>query len=363
VSIEEIINLLRSRGIQLDKFTIYNIEDFDDHYKVSLDGVIEIKKAGDRLERIFERQRMFSKEFINPETTSEDDKISYVKEMLLHILSEGDELLKATGKWKKFRFISDETKISGIEEEAIDIFKFVLNILYAYNRLNADSFEETFNRKSLVVEERFKWEKKLQTLTPNDKVCALDLDGVLAKYPENWINFLNQKRGLTAPIPIRLEDFQFISAPLPEIPRRKYYEWKHEFREQGFESLYVDPMEEASEFTKKVKDLGYNIIILSARPYKEYKRIMPDTIEWLRKHNILYDAVYWDSEKHVRILRDVPFLTFIVEDNPNIANEVASLGYSVYLLSRPYNKDSYISENIVRINNLLEIISHLQEAS
>jgi uncharacterized HAD superfamily protein len=119
-------------------------------------------------------------------------------------------------------------------------------------------------------------------------------------------------------------------------------------------------MPEAAEFTKKLKELGYKIIILSSRPHKEYKRIMVDTIEWLHENDIKYDAVYWHPEKHIFILKDVPFINFMVEDDPHAANAVASLGYKLFLLSRPYNKDAYINENIVRINNLLEIIPHLR---
>jgi len=315
----------------------------------------------DKLEEMFEVQKRFSRNFIDPSECSEEEKIRYVTEMLINMDSEHAELLKSLGGWKKFRLEKVETKESGIIEECVDIWKFILNILYTYN-VSPVEFHYNFLRKSLVVEERYKWEKELRNLTPQNKVCALDLDGCLAKYPENWIAFLNHQRGLTAEAPLRLEDFQFTFAPLPQIPRRKYYEWKHEFREEGFESLHVEPMEEASEFTKKIKDLGYKIIVLSARPYKEYKRMMVDTIEWLHKHNILYDAVYWSEEKHVRILRDVPFLKFMVEDNPVIANEVASLGYKVFLINRPYNIDIKVQNNIERINNLLEIIPHLQEA-
>jgi len=316
----------------------------------------------DKLEEMFDIQRRFSQKFINPETASAEEKASYAKEMLLYIISEADELLRATGKWKKFRYTSEEIKVSGVEEEVVDIIKFSLNILYAYNRLNADSFINSFRRKSLVVEERFRWESEMKNLSPKDKVCAIDLDGVLCKYPENWIAFLNQKRGLTAERPISIEDFKFVDAPLPMIPRRKYYEWKHEFRELGFESLFVDVMENASALTHELMNLGYKIIILSARPYREYKRILPDTIEWLNKNNIAYNAIYWSEKKHIHILREIPFLKFMVEDNPNIADEVASFGYRVYLLNRPYNIHSNIQNNVTRLKNLLELIPHLQEA-
>jgi len=338
----------------------------------------------DRLNKIWEIQERFTRNFIDPDKATVEEKIAYTKEILLHLVAEIDELLAATGKWKKHRLTNAVPTMSGILEEGVDMLKFLINIFITFGIKPAEVYEE-FKRKSLVVEERFKWEQVLYNLTPKDKVAAVDLDGVLAKerfkweqvlynltpkdkvaavdldgvlakYPENWIAYLNKHLGTS----YKLEDMKFTNVPFPEIPRSKYFELKHKFRDEGYESLYVVPFEDAAEFTNALKDMGYKIIILSARPYYKYKRMQADTIMWMKKHGIRYDAFIWDEKKHLRIMKEFPFIQFIVEDNPSVALEVAACGYTCFLRDRPYNRDIPYSPNIIRVRTLSDIIKKLE---
>jgi len=309
----------------------------------------------DRLAEMWEIQRRFNNNFIDPKNAYIDEKVAYVKEMLLHLVAEMDELLAATGRWKKHRFVNASPTMSGILEEGIDMLKFLINIFITFG-ITADEVYEEFKRKSLVVEERFKWEQTLHNLKPTDKVAAIDLDGVLARYPENWIAYLNENLGTQ----YTLQDVEFTEVPFPEIPRSKYFELKHKFRDEGFESLYVEPFEDAATFTEALKELGYKIVILSARPYQKYKRIQSDTIMWMKKHGIKYDAFIWDEKKHLRILSEVPQVEFIVEDDPRVALEVAACGYTCFLRDRPYNRNTTQSPNIIRVRTLSEIIEKLK---
>jgi len=307
----------------------------------------------DKLYEMWERQRRFTENFIPP-WALQIEKIQYTKEMLLALVAEIDELLKATGKWKMHRESPSRFSRSGLIEEAVDIFKYLLNILVVFD-IKPEEFVEEFERKSLVVEERYKWEQGLTAIKASKlKAAAVDLDGVLARYPENWISYLNQKLCTQ----YTLEDYDF-ELPFPEIPRHQYYELKHEFRDKGFESASVLPFEDAAEFTKELHKRGYKIIILSARPYERYKRIQSDTILWMRNHNIEYDAFLWSSKKHIKIIEEIPHLSFMVEDDPRIANQVASMGYICFLRERPYNREYPTLDGVIRVRNLMEIFSYL----
>jgi len=306
---------------------------------------------GDRLSEIFSRQEKFTANFIHPRVAGVGTKRAYSKQMVLGMLSELDELLRATGNWKGHRYGAISELPRGVLEECVDIFKYLLNILLTYGYGSDDLFAG-FHEKSLVVEERFRWEKNLEALGSLDNVVAVDLDGVLAAYPENWIEFLNEFGKL--PAILSLEDFSFSSVPLPSIPRHEYMKLKHRFREEGYESAKVEPTESASLFTNNLRLNGFKVVILSARPCHKYKRIMTDTIMWLQEHDFHYDAVLWDAEKHIRIIEQFPTLRFMVEDHPRIALEVASLGYKVYLVDRPYNQDVK-HPNISRVSSLMDI--------
>lgn len=308
----------------------------------------------DELAEMFKQQSAFQRNFFQPEGADDEARTDYTKEMVLNIIEELDELLKATGNWKEHRYEPSQPRKSGIQEECVDVFKYLVNIMLAYG-ITPSSFMKAFDSKSLVVEERYAWEKTLSSLKLKDKVAAVDLDGVLAAYPENWLAYLSKLLGTA----YTLDDFSFIEAPLPSIPRNVYMRLKHEYRESGHETLYVDVVSGAASFTNALRLRGYKVIILSARPYKKYKRMLADTILWLRKHRIHYDAVLWDQHKHVRIIEQFPQLSFMVEDNPRIASQVASLGYRCYLLNRPYNQ-GVSHPNISRVSKLDEIVKEVE---
>ena len=174
---------------------------------------------------------------------------------------------------------------------------------------------------------------------------------MLAKYPENWIEFIN--RELDAEY--TLDDFIFGAIQFPDIPRKAYYELKHRFRDLGKESRYVQVFPDAWNFTNTMRERGYKIIILSARPYQKYKRMQSDTVSWMHGFGLAYDAFIWDTEKHTRILSTVPGMEFMVEDSLDIANQVAALGYQVFLRDRPYNQGE-THEKVSRVSGLEEIL-------
>jgi len=293
---------------------------------------------------MFNVQERFSRNFLR-ENFSEEDRTIYVKDMCLGIVSEIDELLTATGTWKKHRLDGGRRIKSGIVEECVDIFKLLLNIVLAFE-ISPQEFFSEFLKKSEVVEKRYRYEKLLGELTRKDKIAALDLDGVLCRYPENFIEFVVRKTGKKYSI----SDYPY---RMREELGYKYVELKHEFRDNGGESLFVQPMKEASEITGFLKENGYVIILLSGRPHQKYKRILGDTIRWLEMHHIYYDVIIWGERKHEEVIEKFPGLEFLVEDDPLIADEVGTYGYRVFLLDRPYNRKK--EGNFTRIDSLMKI--------
>ena len=70
------------------------------------------------------------------------------------------------------------------------------------------------------------------------------------------------------------------------------------------------------------------------------------------------DAIIFDEDKNYRVIRDFPHMKFMVEDNGKFAMNIAKLGYRVFLIDKPYNKDIG-HENITRIKMLEEICSSI----
>lgn len=184
-----------------------------------------------------------------------------------------------------------------------------------------------------------------------EKVCCFDIDGVLMScYPDCWVNFVNKE------LDTEHENLNFVKA---SVPYDIYRTLKEKYRLSGIkESFPAD--KDAAELTKALKQKGYVIIIVTARPVQKYPCLYQQTMNWLNKNNITYDLVYFgEKNKHVKILTDIHNLKFMVEDNSYIANQVARWGYRVFLLDNIYNRGLTLEPNVIKVYSLKDIMRYL----
>jgi uncharacterized HAD superfamily protein len=50
----------------------------------------------------------------------------------------------------------------------------------------------------------------------------------------------------------------------------------------------------------------------------------------------------------------------MIEDNPEYANEIASCGTKTFLIEKPWNKNSKLHHNVIRVKNLQEVLNFLK---
>lgn len=286
------------------------------------------------MEEMWRRQLSFTRNFIEEGATPKEAR-EYLKQMAIQMMSEIVELLDASGDWKIHVKEGATVQRSRILEECIDLWKYLLNMLLAYG-FTPEEFTQEFHRKSTVVEQKYFQEKLLDTIKYDDKVAVLDIDGVLATWPEDWINYLSEKTG----VPLLFDETTNIYYLAPTIPRNDYYRIQHEYYEsgKGWSNFKVVPG--APEFCTQIKKKGYKIVILTRRPYKQYPRVFADTLEWLRNNGIIFDALFWAGDKAYTIAQKIPNVAFVLDDEPKQAEDIARLGIKVILFPRPYNKES-----------------------
>lgn len=300
-----------------------------------------------RLKKIFKDQKDFLKNFIDLENLSEEDKVKFIKEYILSIHRELGEILD-TIPWKLHRkneIVKSETNTA---EEIIDCFKFLLNLCLIL-KIDDEKFVNEFDRKSMVVWQRYNQEI-LKIISKEDKVCAIDLDDTLSNSDEYFTKIYNEMN-----FPGEL--FKNRSQIKTELPVLEYEKFKSWFRESG-EKLNIPVKSGAKELCDFLKEKGYKIVVISARPYEKYNRIFSDTLQWLNKNQIQYDAVYFERDKHIKILKELPHLSFIIEDDLDYAQQISKLGYKVYLLYDSKIENKVENENIIIINDLTEIKKH-----
>lgn len=280
------------------------------------------------------------------------EKTELTKEYCLLINDELMEFLRETN-WKVHRkgYGDGRFIVSNMMEEWIDIFKYWLSLGQLWGFTPEDLIQEYY-RKSAVVEQRYEQETQLEFEA--GKVAGVDIDGVLAQYPEGFLDFVNGKLG-TNYTAEGLKEYNLYEAF--DIPVPIMEQLKDEFRSTG-RKRHLPVIPGAKEFLETLRAKGYQIVLLSARPYKQYKRIFADTQEWLKKNQLPYDAILWDENKCVKLLREFgqDTVSFFVEDHLGQANDVARLGCKVYLLEKSYNQGA-TRGGIIRVRDL----EHLTE--
>ena len=285
----------------------------------------------DRLSEIFEEQLRFQLEF-NPvfDTMGDEDRLRWAKENILHAYSEMGELLEELKSWRSWLGRGDKPDVSAMTEEAIDAIKLILNVLLLY-KVTVTDFYDAFQQKSEVNTHRFLQHQNLAKLGVlwrrsevgrSIKMAALDLDGVLAQYPGPWLDFLKKETG------IDVADFD-LSSGTAMIPRDVYSRLKDRWRREGLDR-YIPPVAGAKTLVDALVARGYKVVIISARPADRYKRTYSDSIKWLKDHGFAYDAVIWSPDKEDKIIRDLPMVSFVVEDDPANVEKLRRAGIKVY---------------------------------
>lgn len=192
----------------------------------------------------------------------------------------------------------------------------------------------------------------LWEIKEREKICCIDIDGVLlSDYPDCWIRFVNSKLGT---------EFDDLNEMKQKVSYEKYRKLKEEYRLCGIKEN-LEPDEKASELTVYLKEMGYTIVIITARPANKYLTLYNQTINWLKKNEIQYDYIYFgEKDKHAKVLSEIPHVKFIIEDNSYVANSIGKWGYKVFLLENKYNKDVKLEYNVIKINKLIDVLNYIK---
>jgi len=302
------------------------------------------------MNKLWKIQKEFNDKFfkdINKDISSltTEEKIKETKEFILHLSREIYEILdlipfKMHRRYNKFEILKSE-----ITESLIDAQKFLLGLFQIWN-VNYKEFEEVFIRKSFVVSQRYEQEKKIKEIFNYEKICILDIDGVLSDYPKCFIKYINNKIH---------SYFDSLSEVEEKLKLETLYSLKDDYRKSGYKRN-IKVKDGAVSFVNKLKKNVYNIILLTARPYHKYSRIYHDTIYWLKKNKIKYDFILWDRKKDLSILNnfDLKNIKFVIEDNLNKANKISKLGVKVYLFNSSQDLGK-IYKNVILIDNFDEV--------
>jgi len=297
---------------------------------------------------MFEMQRQFERKFlefkgIDLDKITKEQAQAYTKEWSLALIKEATEVLDCIN-WKDHKIEQHDINESNLIEELIDVFKYYLAIVTLWG-IDHEHFMHEFERKSVVVAQKFEQEKLLQIKNKqvDEKVCAIDIDGILYPWPEAFVRFYTLRYPNLLDVPFTV---------IEKMPI--FYQLKEEYRLSGVKAR-EDVLPGAADFTQHLKDCGYTIILLTSRPYQKYQRIYADTLEWLNTHHIAFDAIIWNENKEKYLHEHFPHISFIVEDDAKNIVQLAGYGFKVFAKRTSYNSHLQGPSTQVWFNDLSEL--------
>lgn len=309
---------------------------------------------GKELLRIWEDQSAFNLLFRQPPTT-DLEMAQQVKDFVLLTESELHELMR-TMSWKTHRNTPVMVNHGHRQDEVADVFKCMLSI-FQITRQTPETLFQSYWDKTMVVRQRYQEEWVRQVNRP----CAIiDIDQVLCDYITGICWWLHHYAGFPAEPLQRLVDAQaYINAESLKIPEERWKALKHEFRVTGAKRN-LPFFGGAQTFLRDLRERGLQIVILTSRPVDRYPNVYTDTLLWLERHELVYDFIWWATDKGERLieggLRDHARL--FVDDERRFIDQVIPLKIPCYWMRRDGFRRDVDSPIVHTVKSFKEIVDH-----
>ena len=292
------------------------------------------------LEQMWEDQDDLQGEIgLDPRHMSDVDRAAEIKNLILGLHEEVTELGRATANYKRHVLRAPVLDVGNVTEQLADCFKYLITIAQMYG-VTRQALVNVFHEKSQVVLDRARGERT--QLEKGTRLVCVDLDDCVVNLAE-WPKQLNELHGGT-----------------PRLHHRLLEEYKDEFHSSGrFRELPA--IEGARDGLHALKAAGYTIVIVTARPYWQFKRIYADTLYWLDKHDIPRDLLLFDRDKVEVVHRALApaWPIAFIEDHPRNALALASARIHVLLYDQEHNKTVPEGEYITRVRDWNDILMAL----
>lgn len=272
----------------------------------------------DRWEEIFRLQELQQRSFgLSPQDLSPVERSEAANHLCLGLYEEAAELARIAVKFKRHLLRASQVDRSEIAEEGADVMKYVVAIAQLHG-IDAEELFLAFLRKTDVVRDRAEGERI--ELTRDTKIILVDLDGCVA-------------------------DLRPLEEKLDGLTIAEQEGIKKDFRRRGgFRDLPA--VKGAQDGLAELRRMGYQVAFITARPYRQHKRLYADTVEWLKKNRIEYELLLFRRDK-AEALVDYIFPAqpiCFVEDREKHALEIIDTGTHVLLLDRGMNQPGVIAD-------------------
>jgi hypothetical protein len=303
-----------------------------------------------KLKDMLERQKSFSDLFFDSTKFTDTDREQMTKSFALELHSEVSDLISSINfkEHHSDRKMPDRTKIL---YESVDVLRYLMAIMNVW-KIDQEEFKEAFDDKDAYLHFRHTLAQRQWDGRP---VVILDMDDVIAEFRKGFFDWLSETKGVT--ISYDCPEYYAASAA-QELGHNTEQLFKDFISERKLRSLGVD--HHAVRFTHALRDMGYWVQILTARP-ADNPLCLFDTARWLQESNIYFDDLAFSGEKFRWIIQSKfsGHVAFCVDDSPKHAAEFASHGLKTFSPIQPYNTALHQQKGVILVENLLQIIDNL----
>lgn len=302
---------------------------------------------GDALKRMWEAQAEQQRDLgLDPASLAAVERRDVVHDLLLNLHEEIGELQRQSGGAYK-RHLLTAAAGSGFDPDNVadgvaDVLKLVVALAQLHG-LSHERIERAFMDKTRVVRARAAGER---ARLGREVVLCTDMDDVICDL-SCWRDELIAATGG--------------GTPNGDLHAREEA-WKDEWYRSGrFRDM--PPIPGAAESLREVAKWGWRIVIVTARPQWQYKRIHSDTLEWLHAHGVPHHLILFGKDKvelihhHLSPAWPVAF----VEDYERNAKALSGAGVPVLLFDQPHNRNAPEMARVERVKGWTGVMAKLEE--
>lgn len=225
-------------------------------------------------------------------------------------------------------------------EQVADVLKTLMAWAQLHG-LNPGEVVQAFHRKTLVVARRAEAAK--MELAADTMVMCFDIDDVVCDI-RDWRQKLNA-----------------IRAGRP--PSAQVHREEEAFKDQCYRDgtfAQCPPVPGAPEALQAIRNAGYKMVYVTARPQWQYKRLYADTIDWMEQHAVPHDLVLFNKDKAEAVYEHISpaWPRAFVEDHDRNARALAAIGVNVLLFDQPHNQGLQL-DGVKRVHGWDGVLDYL----
>lgn len=290
-------------------------------------------------ERIWRDQLEFNNQFRENPSSTEALATEETKELVLHLFSECDEVLRASGAWKLHRRQDGRINRRKLQLELADVLKYWMSICQVHG-FSLQEMQEAYWEKSMAVRQRYSEEFVKNLRIPS---AIVDIDNVLADYIQGFVMWARDQKAIDARTAREfLERPRYVSADSLGIASHKYEKLKHQFRTSRMHA-YLPVLPGADALLTAIRGRGLGIILLTSRPIDRYPNLYSETLVWLNHSALPFDTIWWAANKadlcktwdYTQGDTDGPTrnIVFAIDDEWQYVRQYSEAGIPVYWLT------------------------------